>query len=157
MWWLTCIIRINPNCIRMSPNKELVYPELSYKIVGILFKVHTSLGGYHQEKYYQRAIRESFKECNMVFNEEISVDLYFEGKPIGNYRFDFLVENKIVLELKALPRLRQDDFRRMLAYLKSRNLELGILANFRGDKLKYHRVLNSSAPDYLHRIRKNSD
>lgn len=134
---------------------QLVYPDLSYKIVGVLFRVHRELGGYHQERYYQRAVREALKKESIFFEEELSVDLVFDGESVGKYRFDFLVDGKIVLELKALPAFRRDDFRKTLAYLKTYGLELGILANFRGDKLKYRRVLNSSAPAYKARIRDN--
>lgn len=121
---------------------ELVYPELSYKVVGILFKVHSKLGGKYQEKYYQRAVKVALKEAGLSFEKEIAVDLNFNGVKIGKYFLDFLIESKIVLELKATPRLTREDFRQIAAYLKAKNLKLGILANFRGDKLYYKRVLN---------------
>jgi len=122
---------------------ELIYPELSYTIVGILFKVHSKLGGKYQEKYYQRAVEIALKEVGLSFEKEIAVDLSFEGKKIGKYFLDFLIDDKIVLELKATPRFNRQDFRQVSAYLKAKNLKLGILANFRGDKLQYKRILNS--------------
>ena len=124
---------------------ELIYPKLSYTIVGILFKVHTELGGKYQEKYYQRAVEVALKEVGLPYQKEISVDLSFKGKKIGKYFLDFLIEDKIILELKATPRFNRDDFRQVMAYLKAKNLKLGILANFRGEKLVFKRVLNSAA------------
>lgn len=124
---------------------ELVYPELSYKIVGILFDVHSKLGGKYQEKYYQRAVEIALKEANIPYKKEIAVDLSFNGAKIGKYILDFLIEDKIVLELKATPRFNRDDFKQVSAYLKARNLKLGILANFRGASLIYKRILNSEA------------
>lgn len=122
---------------------DLIYPELSYKIVGILFRVHTELGGKYQEKYYQRAVGIALKEESLSYEKEIAVDLSFNSEKIGKYFLDFLIEDKIILELKATPRFNRDDFRQVSAYLKAKKLKLGILANFRGPKLIYKRILNS--------------
>ena len=121
---------------------ELVHPELSYKIVGILFKVHSSLGGRYQEKYYQRAVEVALKEEGLYYQKEIAVDLSFNKTKIGKYFLDFLIEDKVVLELKATPRFNREDFRQVSGYLKAGDLKLGILANFRGDSLVYKRILN---------------
>lgn len=122
---------------------KLIYPELSYRIVGILFKVHSELGGKYQEKYYQRAVAKLFDSDGLTYKREVPVDLNFRGEKIGKYFLDFVLDNKIVLELKATPFLHPEDFRQVLAYLKANGLKLGILANFRGRKLVYKRVLNS--------------
>lgn len=122
---------------------DLVYPELSYKIVGILFRVHTQLGGKYHEKYYQRAVEVAFKKEGFIFQKELSANLSYDGEMIGKYILDFLVDDKVVLELKATPRFIREDFKQVRAYLKAKQLKLGILANFRGDKLVYKRILNS--------------
>lgn len=127
----------------MRKQSKLIYPELSYKIVGVLFEVHTKLGGHYQEKYYQRAVALSLREKGLFFKKEISVDLSFKEQKIGKYFLDFLIEDKVVLELKTKPRLTREDFRQVRAYLKAKKLKLGILANFRGEKLVYKRILNS--------------
>lgn len=111
--------------------------------MGILFSVHNQLGNRYQEKYYQRAIEQGLKENNLKFQKEIAVDLKFNNKKIGKYLLDFLVESDIILEVKAVPNLRPKDFTQVLAYLVASNLELGILANFRTDRLTYKRILNS--------------
>jgi len=121
---------------------ELVYPELSYRIVGLLFEVQNRLGGNFEEKYYQRAVERLLILNKLAFNKELKADISFEGDRIGKYFLDFLVEDKIILELKAVPRLLPIHFRQVRSYLKVKNLELGILANFRGDKLSYRRILN---------------
>lgn len=122
---------------------KLVYPQLSYKIVGVLYKVHSELVGSYQEKYYQRAVKIALKNESISFEREIAVDLTYKGNKIGKYFLDFLVEDKIILELKTKPRFAKEDFRQVRAYLKAKKLKLGILANFRGNKLIYKRVLNS--------------
>lgn len=122
----------------------LVYPELSYRIVGILFEVHNRLGGNYEEKYYQRAVEKLLALNKLTFNKELKADISFEGDRIGKYFLDFLVEDKIILELKAVPRVLPIHFRQVRSYLKVKNLQLGILANFRGSKLTYKRILNPS-------------
>lgn len=123
----------------------IIYPELSYQIVGVLFDVHNKLGNRYQEKYYQRAIGIALNNIGIPYKSQLSVPLQFADQPIGRYQLDFLVENKIVLELKAVPRLTPIDFKQVSAYLKAYDLKLGILANFRPSKLEHHRILNKFA------------
>src|SRR3989344_6924676 len=120
---------------------RIVYPELSYKIMGILFQVHTELGNRYQEKYYQRAIEEALKMHKISFKKELPVDLMFNNRKIGKYLLDFLIEDCIVLKIKTVPHFLPRDFKQLLAYLIANNLELGILANFRTDRLSYRRIL----------------
>ncbi len=129
----------------MNPNKKvkIIQKELSYKIIGVLFSVHNQLGNRYQEKYYQRAVDEALKENNLKFQKELAVDLKFNNKKIGKYVLDFLIEDAIILEIKTIPSFRPKDFKQVLAYLVANNIELGILANFRTDRLTYKRVLNS--------------
>src|SRR6185436_5091175 len=122
---------------------HIVQPDLSYKIIGLLFDVHNELGNRYQEKYYQRAIEEAFKHNKVSFKKELPVDLMYRDKKIGKYFLDFLVEDLIVLEVKAVPNLLPKDFKQVLAYLVANDIELGLLANFRTDRLSYKRILNS--------------
>jgi len=139
------ILQINTNktTLQSNTNNKVIYKELSYKIVGILFNIHGELGGRYQEKYYQRAIEEELRNNNIGYKKEIPVDLTYNNKRIGKYILDFLIENKIVLEIKTVPKLRPEDFRQVLAYLKAKNIKLGILSNFRGSKLVFKRILNT--------------
>ena len=76
---------------------ELIYPELSYKLMGILFKVHRKLGNVYQEKYYQRAIEVELKNNNLPYKKEVSVNLAYDQNNIGKYFLDFVIDNKICL------------------------------------------------------------
>lgn len=127
---------------------ELIYPELSYKIVGLLFDVHTRLGGSFEEKYYQRAIEELLISNEVPFKRELKVDITINDKKIGKFFLDFLIDKRVVLELKAVPRLLPVHFRQIKTYLIANKLKLGILANFRGEKLIYKRILNSKVDVY---------
>lgn len=123
-------------------NTKIIEKELSYRIVGILFEVHTKLGGKYQEKIYQAAVEKLLIRENISYKKELPVDLIFEGSKIGKYYLDFLIEEKVVLELKAVYRFHPEHFRQVQSYLKTNNLKLGILANFKGPKLIYFRILN---------------
>lgn len=122
---------------------KIFYPELSYKITGILFKVHNELGNKYQEKYYQKAIEIELSNQKLKFKKELSVNLEYDNKKIGKYFLDFLIEDKIILEIKATTSIRVSDYKQISAYLKSKNIKLGILANFRSEKLTFKRILNS--------------
>jgi len=122
---------------------KIVQKELSYKTIGILFSVHNQLGSRYQEKYYQRAIEEGLRQEKLEFKKELAIDLKYNDKKIGKYFLDFLVEDRVILEIKAVDKLRPKDFKQVLAYLTANNLELGILVNFRTNRLTFKRILNS--------------
>jgi GxxExxY protein len=122
--------------------KDLIYPELSYQIVGILFEVHNDLGPGHHEKYYQRAIVEGLKKCKLSFQEQVYTPLIFKDAKVGGYYLDFLIDDKIVLEIKKGDRFSKRHINQVLSYLKIKNLKLGIIANFGIDGVKFKRIIN---------------
>lgn len=121
---------------------ELIYPELSYKIMGIIYEVFNELGHGYQEKYYQKAIALRFKKNQIDYAEQLKVDLSFDGQVIGEYFLDFLVENKIVLELKIGDYFYKKDFEQVKGYLKAKKLELGIIVLFTKQGVKSKRILH---------------
>ena len=126
---------------RIKTNK-LIYPELSYTIMGVLFKVHNKLGSTYQEKYYQRAIATELKTQGIKFEKEKQIELRYELTKIGNYFIDFVIDGKIIIETKAVPFIRDEWLNQLVAYLISTKLPLGIIANFRTPKLTYKRIVN---------------
>lgn len=121
---------------------DLIYPELSYKIVGCAFKSHNLLGGGQLEKYYQRALAETLREVGIVFQEQAYLPVNFNNKIIGKNFVDFLVENKIVVEIKAGKRYSRNHVLQVLNYLKVSNLELAILINFGEHEVSFKRLVN---------------
>ena len=126
----------------LRESSKVIYPELSYKIVGILFKIHGELGNRYPEKVYQKALEKAFDKEGVKYRREVYMPITYEKEVVGKQYFDFVVDNKIVLEIKAVPRLRLTDFRQVLSYLKHANLKLAILANFRTDSLRFSRIVN---------------
>lgn len=123
--------------------EKIIYPELSYKIIGIIFDVFNSLGYGYQEKYYQKAIGVALKENNIEFKEQVPVKISYKNNTLGTYFLDFLVDNKIVLEIKKSSRFSRKNIEQVFAYLKASNLKLGILINFSPNDVKFKRILNT--------------
>lgn len=121
---------------------NLIYPELSYAIIGVLFEVHNELGNKYQEKHYQRAIAIKLKEVGVPFVREVKLDLTFGSEKLGIAFADFVVDNKAILEVKTVWRISPGDVKQVLRYLKASNLRLGTVANFRHQRLELRRVAN---------------
>lgn len=123
---------------------NIVYPELSYKIIGTCFDVYNELGGGYQEKYYQKALSEKLKENKLNFSEQLKCDLIFGKKILGRYFIDFVIDDKVVLEIKVTPVFYQRDIKQVLGYLKNKDLKLGILVSFNRKGVMFKRILKGN-------------
>jgi GxxExxY protein len=112
----------------MQNNSEVIYPELSYKIVGILFEVYNQLGPGHREKVYENAIMNELKRGNLKCKQQVYHQVIFKEKLIGKYFFDILIEDKIVVEIKQGNKFSKNNIDQIFSYLKAKNLKLGIIA-----------------------------
>ena len=137
--------------VRMSTNitnkvvlkrGDLLYPELRYKVVGVLFSVFNELGYGYRERYYQQAVTQEFLSLNLHYEKEIRFPVLYKGKKIGSHVFDFLVDNKIIIELKQGDYFSKNDIKQAVDYLKNSGLRLAILARFTRRGLKYKRIIN---------------
>jgi GxxExxY protein len=117
----------------MDTNK-LIYPELSYTLVGICFSAHNELGSYAREKQYGDLIEKKLKEANISCKRELAIG------DSGN-KIDFLVDNKIILELKAERIITKEDYYQTQRYLQETHIRLGLLVNFRNRYLKPVRIV----------------
>lgn len=121
----------------------LIHKELSYVINGILYKTHISLGRFHNEKQYCDAIKYYLKHEKIYYEREKILPISFEGENPGRNKVDFLVENKIVLEVKCKRFISREDYYQIKRYSTSLNLKLGILVNFRKKYIEPKRIINS--------------
>lgn len=125
-----------------SVKPELVYPKLSFVLVGILFEVYNELGPDHKEKYYENAVAVALDKKGIKYKRQLYSPVLFSGDKVGSYFFDFLIEDKIVLELKQGERFSKKNMEQVLTYLRVHNLRLGIIAQFAQHDLKFKRVVN---------------
>jgi GxxExxY protein len=122
---------------------KIIYPDLSYLINGILFKAHNDLGRFRNEKEYGDYIENNFKKLNIKYEREKILPISFEGEKSGRNKVDFLIEDLIILEIKAKRFIEKDDYYQIKRYLITLNKKLGLLVNFRDKYLKIKRILNS--------------
>lgn len=121
---------------------DLIYPELSYKVVGCAFDVYNSLGGGRHEKYYQRALAEAFKEKGLNITQQVYFPLTFNRTIIGKNFLDFLVDDKLVIEIKKGNNFSKKHIDQVLDYLKTSKLKLAILINFGSNEVSFKRIIN---------------
>ncbi len=130
--------------------EELKYKDITEKIIGASFEVHTFLGNGFQEVIYQRALAYEFNKAGLAFAREIEQEIFYKElhEPIGTRRADFVVEGKVLVELKALTKLEEVHKAQALNYLKAYRLEIGLLINFGSKSLEFKRLILSqpSAP-----------
>lgn len=100
------------------------------------------MGPGHKEKYYQEAIGVALKEAKISFRQQVLSPVVFKDINIGKYFLDFLIQSKIVLEIKSGDGFLKQNISQIYSYLRSENLKLGILANFTKEGLKFKRILN---------------
>lgn len=122
---------------KASIRKDILHPELSHEIVGALFDVFRELSFGHKEKYYENAVAEALEKRGLHYQRQKRVSLSFAGKEIGYHFLDFLVEDTVVLELKQGNSFSNKNIDQVHSYLKTLNLQLGIIAQFTSDGVKY--------------------
>ena len=122
---------------------DLQYQDITKKIIGASFEVHKFLGNGFQEVIYQRALAWEMKQKNLEFAREIEQDIYYKDlpEPIGRRRADFVVENKVLVELKAVINLEDAHLAQTLNYLKAYRLKVGLLINFGSKSLVFKRLV----------------
>lgn len=122
--------------------KDLLYPEHSYELVGCAYDVFNELGFGHHEKYYQRAYAIALQSKKINFKEQVYYSLKFKEKIIGKQFFDFLIDEKIIIELKKDSRFSKKHIDQVLEYLRTANLKLAMLINFTRNGVIYKRIIN---------------
>jgi len=117
---------------------------LTHRIIGCAMEVHNVLGNGFQEVVYQRALAIEFKEKGIEIRREQEIPLFYKEHEIGSRRVDFLVEDKILVELKAVTLLEDVHLAQGLNYLVAYNLDIGLLINFGATKLMFKRLFRKS-------------
>lgn len=128
--------------------EKIVYKELSYKLTGLLYKVHQELGLTRNEKQYSDYFEKLLQENDVKYVREYSFREQRYGQGEIRCRCDFIVDDKIIIEFKTKDFAGKEDYYQLKRYLSTLNLKLGILVNFRQKRLAPKRVLNSQYIKY---------
>ena len=122
---------------------ELKYKAITEKIIGASFEVHKFLGNGFQELIYQRALAWELAQAGLSYAREIEQEIFYKEllEPIGTRRADFVVEGKVLVELKAIIELEEVHLAQVLNYLKAYRLEVGLLINFGSKSLTFKRLV----------------
>ncbi len=121
---------------------KYLYPEMSYRIIGIMYAVFNTLGPGFREKHYQKAIAKLFKDLGIKFREQVPVKIVFGSTKIGTYLLDFLIEESIIVEIKVGDNFSPHYINQVKGYLKTAGLKLGLLVYFTNKGVRYKRILN---------------
>ena len=132
-----------PLIANKNMKQELIYKDLSYDITGLLFETHNELGIYCNEKQFGDLFEKKLKSRCIKYEREKIIPISFEGEKFNRNRVDFIIEDKIIIELKCKRGIERKDYYQVRRYLKAFNKKLGIIVNIRDRFLKPKRVLNS--------------
>lgn len=122
--------------------ENLIYPELSYKIIGLAYNIYNELGFGHLEKTYQKALAKELRENNIKFKEQVKYSVEYKGETIGNNYFDFLIDDAVIIELKKSGYMSKKNIEQISNYLKVSKLKLALVIIFTPDGVRTKRVVN---------------
>ena len=122
-------------------NVDYIYKDLSYKVIGCVYEVHSELGLVHKEIIYHRALAVEFKNQKIPFTDEKSIIVKYKGKKVGLYRPDFIIDEKIILEIKVAPALTKAMLDQVYFYVRGTKYKLVLLANFGTKKAGIKRLI----------------
>ena len=118
------------------------YTDITHQIIGCSMKVHNSLGCGFQEVIYQRSLAIELEKAGLVFGREVEIPIYYDGNQVGERRVDFLVADKVLVELKAVNQLENIHLAQGINYLEASGFETGLLINFGNTRLEFKRLIN---------------
>lgn len=127
-------------------NTDLLDADLTYKVRGAIFTVYNHLGYGHKEEVYQKALAREFNDQSVPYEKEVSLKVIYKDEFVGSYRPDFVVDDKIVVEIKAVEFMPQSFETQLLHYLKTTGFPLGLLVNFGSSKLYIKRLIWTGNP-----------
>jgi GxxExxY protein len=116
--------------------------DITYKVNGCAMKVHNKMGNGFQEVIYQRCLAIEFDKANLNFGREVEQNIYYEGIQVGTRRADFVVEDRVIVEIKAVVRLEDVHLAQAKNYVVAYNFLVGLLINFGSPSLEFKKVFN---------------
>ncbi len=126
----------------MNADMKLAERELTERIIGVFFSVHNELGYGFLESVYENAMCVALREAGIEISRQVPFSIEFRGQIVGDYRADLIADQRVILEIKAIPALGQAQEAQLLNYLKASQIEVGLLLNF-GPKAEFKRKVLS--------------
>lgn len=120
------------------------YSKLTGSVIGAAMQVHSELGNGFPEVIYQRSLALELQNKAINYQREESMPLFYKGQNVGSRRGDFIVDDKVLVELKAVSEINETHYNQVLNYLTAFELEVGLLINFGENSLKFKRFINSN-------------
>jgi len=127
--------------IFMSNNKDILFKELSYHIIGAAFKVHSTLGCGFNESCYQTALALELQSLNLPFTQQERFEVYYQDQFCGHLIADIIVDHSIILELKSAEAITSSHIAQLLSYLRATKLIVGYVLNFGSRSLQFRRLI----------------
>lgn len=118
---------------------KILYKDLSYKIVGCFYKVYNTLGPGHKEDIYQKALKIEFNNQDVKYISKKRLKIEYRGEVVGIYEPDFIIENKIIVELKSVLHMPKVYEKQLYHYLKGSNYKLGYIVNLGSEEIDIRR------------------
>jgi GxxExxY protein len=135
-------LNLDGNADRRQMKLSLLYESETYNIIGAAMAVHNELGSGFLEAVYQEALEYEFTLNNIPASKEVSLQIFYKERLLSKYYIaDFVCYDKIIIELKSVPSLRNEHNAQILNYLKATKFKLGLLVNFGTAKLEYKRII----------------
>ena len=135
---MDCLFEVN-----VLSQRGYAYSDVTGAVIGCAIEVHSILGTGFQEVVYQRALAVEMESRGLSFAREWEMPIFYKERQVGTRRVDFLVDEKVVVELKAIGELERVHLAQAINYLEAFRLEAGLLLNFGAAKLEFRRVVNS--------------
>ncbi|MEJ2730496.1 MAG: GxxExxY protein [Deltaproteobacteria bacterium] len=127
---------------KIESKEKHAFEKLSEVIIGAAIKVHKELGPGFLESIYEQALKIELSETNLNFDCQKEIKIEYHGKEVGTHRLDLVIENSIIVELKAVKELTDTHFAQLISYLKATDRKVGLLLNFAKPTLEIKRVVN---------------
>ncbi|OGZ99924.1 MAG: elongation factor 4 [Candidatus Sungbacteria bacterium RIFCSPHIGHO2_02_FULL_41_12b] len=135
----------NADYTQNNAESTLLYEDLTYKIRGVLFQVRKKIGLGHKEQVYHNALEIEFKNAGLLYESKKNIPILYEGRNIGTYQPDFVVENKVLIELKALPEIGRPQVEQTWSYPKGCEYKVALLVNYGSTDLEIKRIVYDTA------------
>ena len=127
--------------IDKNQDKDFIYKDLTYNIIGCAMNVHKILGVGFLESVYEAALKVEFKKLNFQFETQVEFPVFYKEKNIKTFVCDMVADKKVIIELKAIKQIKDIDRAQLLNYLKVTKLKVGLLINFGAKSLQYERIV----------------